>query len=484
MTIKEIENVSGIARANIRYYEQEGLISPRRLSNGYRDYSDEELAALEKIKLLRGVGVSIEDIRALQQGEDELSAVLSRRLRELEGEARALEDAKAVCRAIRGAGESYATLDAAKYIHALPEETDDPVIVIGPGMPQYPPCPWRRYLARSADILLYRLVFATINSFTFRGTGAGTNIVLTVCSLVLMLLLEPLLLRLFGTTLGKLLFGLQVTNNDGGRLNIGAGLQRTWYVFIFGIAFKVPIIEWIANWKSYRRCGEGQKLYWEDYSNVVPREMTVKHGVGIAAAATVWITVLLLGVFGGQLPPNRGDLTVAQFAENYNFIVELYDMNIRHMAENGQLYYNQDIDRNGKIANIGERGNIVYFAYSKPRLEFEYTLENGYITAITARGSLENAETVESCVNEQVAIAFAFGGARKSMGFMNNYRAFIESKLRYEPFLDRSFKVGGVLIERKVERQGYHDVGFLMAMDGADTKYSEVFTVSVLEEEG
>ena len=93
MTIKEIENLSGIPRANIRYYEQEGLIAPKCLPNGYRAYSAEELEALEKIKLLRGVGVSLEDIRALQNGEDELSSVLSRRLRELEGEAKALEEA-------------------------------------------------------------------------------------------------------------------------------------------------------------------------------------------------------------------------------------------------------------------------------------------------------------------------------------------------------------------------------------------------------
>lgn len=480
MTIKEIESMSGIPRATIRYYEQEGLINPRRMSNGYRAYSADELAVLDKIKLLRGVGVSIEDIRALQSGADELSSVLSRRLRELESEAKALEEAKSVCKAMRGAGESYATLDASKYINALPEESD-PVIVIGPGMPHYPPCPWRRYLARGADMLLYRTIFATIIAFTLHETGTGINILLTVCSLITMLLLEPLLLRIFGTTFGKLLFGLRVTNNDGGRLAYGDGLHRTWYVFIYGIGFSIPIFTWIMNWKSYKRCDEGLKLYWEDYSNVVPRDMGGRHAAGIAASVVLWIMVVVLTVFGSQLPPNRGELTVAQFAENYNFMVELYDMNMRHLDENGQLYHNPDIDRNDAIASIGESGNIIYSAYKKPRLEFEYTLENGYITAITARGGLKGAEMVESCVNEQVVVAFAFGGARKSMGFMNNYRAFIESKLRYGPFDDRSFKVGGVLIERDVEYRGYHDVGFLIAKDGMETEYSEIFRISVIE---
>ncbi len=34
MTIKEIESLSGMTRANIRFYETEGLLSPARSANG------------------------------------------------------------------------------------------------------------------------------------------------------------------------------------------------------------------------------------------------------------------------------------------------------------------------------------------------------------------------------------------------------------------------------------------------------------------
>ena len=43
MTIKEIETLSGLPRANIRYYESEGLISPKRAENGYREYSQADV---------------------------------------------------------------------------------------------------------------------------------------------------------------------------------------------------------------------------------------------------------------------------------------------------------------------------------------------------------------------------------------------------------------------------------------------------------
>ena len=46
MTIKEIEELSGMTRANIRFYEKEGLIKPQRDSNGYRNYSRDDLNIL------------------------------------------------------------------------------------------------------------------------------------------------------------------------------------------------------------------------------------------------------------------------------------------------------------------------------------------------------------------------------------------------------------------------------------------------------
>ena len=52
MNIKEIEERSGLTRANIRYYEQEGLIAPVRRENKYRDYSEEDLETLLRIALV------------------------------------------------------------------------------------------------------------------------------------------------------------------------------------------------------------------------------------------------------------------------------------------------------------------------------------------------------------------------------------------------------------------------------------------------
>ena len=76
MTSKEMEARSGVPRANIRYYEAEGLLAPARSGNGYRDYSEEDLRTLEKIKLLRKLSLEVGNISRLKAGELTLSQAL------------------------------------------------------------------------------------------------------------------------------------------------------------------------------------------------------------------------------------------------------------------------------------------------------------------------------------------------------------------------------------------------------------------------
>ena len=63
MTIKQLEQRLDIPRATIRFYEKENLISPKRNDNSYREYSEEDVATLKKIIVLRKIGLSVSDIK-------------------------------------------------------------------------------------------------------------------------------------------------------------------------------------------------------------------------------------------------------------------------------------------------------------------------------------------------------------------------------------------------------------------------------------
>jgi Cu(I)-responsive transcriptional regulator len=65
MNIGDVAKASGLPPKTIRYYEDIGLIAPHRGDNGYRAFSDKDLHLLAFIARARGLGFSIEDVRAL-----------------------------------------------------------------------------------------------------------------------------------------------------------------------------------------------------------------------------------------------------------------------------------------------------------------------------------------------------------------------------------------------------------------------------------
>ena len=65
MNISKIAQKSGLPAKTIRYYEEIGLISPDRLQNGYRDYSENDGRKLQFLRRALSLGFSIEDCRVL-----------------------------------------------------------------------------------------------------------------------------------------------------------------------------------------------------------------------------------------------------------------------------------------------------------------------------------------------------------------------------------------------------------------------------------
>ena len=107
MQIRDLEYKSGLDRATIRYYEKEGLIRPERHDNGYREYSQEHLSLLLKIKLLRQLGFSLEIIKELQKGTGDFDVFLKNQIELLESKIQQTERSKAVCMQIRNDKATY-----------------------------------------------------------------------------------------------------------------------------------------------------------------------------------------------------------------------------------------------------------------------------------------------------------------------------------------------------------------------------------------
>lgn len=116
MKIKELENTLGITRANIRFYEREGLLTPVRSENGYREYSAEDVERLRTIILFRKLGVSVADIRSLFDGELELHEAVENSISSLREQIEALNGALSVCQELEKDEHSFAELDTLYYL--------------------------------------------------------------------------------------------------------------------------------------------------------------------------------------------------------------------------------------------------------------------------------------------------------------------------------------------------------------------------------
>lgn len=84
MKIGAVERITGISAQTIRYYESKGLLAANRQENGYREYDEEAVLSLQKIRFLREVGISLTDIRLWKDRVVSTEELLRKRMRELD----------------------------------------------------------------------------------------------------------------------------------------------------------------------------------------------------------------------------------------------------------------------------------------------------------------------------------------------------------------------------------------------------------------
>ena len=92
-SIQQIARLAGTTSRTLRHYGDIGLLEPTRIGgNGYRYYDDAALVRLQRILLLRQLGLGLPTIGQVLDGERDDSAALHAHLRWLRSEQRRLAD--------------------------------------------------------------------------------------------------------------------------------------------------------------------------------------------------------------------------------------------------------------------------------------------------------------------------------------------------------------------------------------------------------
>ena len=476
MTVKELEQALGMSRANIRFYEKEGLLSPLRLENGYRDYTPDDLETLRKIKLLRQLQVPVEDIRALQQGGKELTALLAAQEEDLRRRASDLEAARTLCRRMEADQVSYRDLDAVRYLEEMERLERGGARFQSVEADALPTVshPWRRFFARSLDFGLCRLLLNAVLALGFRfqaGDGLLWTLLMSYLTWAVQFVLEPLLLSTWGYTPGKWVLGLTVRNAEGGKLSFSQAAARLAGVFCRGEGYGIPLYNLYRNYKCYRACDAGEPLPWEEEQAYTIRDLRALRCLGLAAA---YGAVMGLGVLVGLyllVPPVRGPLTVAGFARNYN------DVYGRYFGE-----ASDQLDVSGTWQENGAENAIVFdWTGGGSPPAFDYTLSDGVLTAVSFQ---ERApELPFGSGSRPAATVLALLCARSEVGLFNWRRAAMEALEQMGPaHEDYSFTCYGLTVTNQADYTGYETVGdYLWPVEGETQTFRQTFSVTLAE---
>ena len=119
MKIKQVEELVGITSKNIRFYESQGLLIPERAENGYREYRQKNIDTLKKIKLLRKLGVSVDEIKSVLSEETALEECLERHIDILEKERENLSNMQNLTSAILEKRCTVNTLETDEWLEEM-----------------------------------------------------------------------------------------------------------------------------------------------------------------------------------------------------------------------------------------------------------------------------------------------------------------------------------------------------------------------------
>lgn len=435
MLIQELERLSGLERPTIRYYEKEGLIKPERCENGYRSYSEEDVQTLIRIKLMRQLGLPIGKIKDLQAGDANFLALIDAQIKTLTTQIDRDIRAKTVCTAMLNDGVEYTTLDASYYMQMFENalETNKPISSFQENTPAQIH-PWRRFFARMFDYYFVGVVLQFLLVVIFRIRPVLTNnrvisLLLPIIFSGLFVPIEALLVHLWGVTPGKWIFGIRIERIEGGLLSLSDSMERAKQVYISGVGLRIPLISAITmlrcfciltgrsfwRWAKYDSISPPYDMDW-DYNNEIHYDNRGgKRCIVAVCVIAVALTISVITVSDSVKPRFRGsDLTIAEFAENYNSTSAILS---------GDSVENRTNRLEPDGAWYESRENIVYLYLGgvpvNENPNFIYETDGSYIRSITFEQQWTSVQILNPFDNKCTTAAITMLAAQKGISIFD-----------------------------------------------------------------
>ena len=280
------------------------------------------------------------------------------------------------------------------------------------------------------------------------------------------------MLHLWGTTPGKALLGLRITGRDGENLTYSEGFTRHLMLLWHGCGLFIPVWSWIQMFRTARRCWSDEPQPWDEgtaYEAVPFRPL--RHAGAMALAAALVLVCAETANSCSQLPPNRGPLTVAEFAENYNRQAAYIDRSPTWVLEETGGWKRAPDPPGVTVTHTG--------ASWRRDHGLQYTLEDGAVRAVTWERSLENTEEwISLPVGDIVTAATALAWSREDTPLWTGARKGLINDLTEQDWSeDFTLRSSGGVITWEVESRNFYldgDTGLAFPVD--DGKIDNFFS--------
>ncbi len=164
------------------------------------------------------------------------------------------------------------------------EETAEATIIHAP----QPLHPVQRFFARFFDIFVYRLIIAWIQLLSGINPLLPPDTPMAGVMLVLpYVIIDAIMMHIWGTTPGKTLLGIRVTTAEGNKLSIGASLLRSLRVWILG--FGMFFIWFISLPISFLIAKKFGKFVWD-----VPKNYQISAKPLVTSRVVIYVFILLI----------------------------------------------------------------------------------------------------------------------------------------------------------------------------------------------
>ena len=228
-----------------------------------------------------------------------------------------------------------------------------------------------------------------------------------------------------------MLAGLGVTKDTGERISFAGAVKRSFLLLVVGLGLLIPPVTIAATTIAYLKARKQKKLIWEKGNRTYAHSITALRCmwstllvVAIAAVFCIPIAVNLL-----TLVPHTGDITPAEFAEDYDAIQVKYLKSVSDAArEYDPAFYDE---------------NKLYNADGFRYITDDAGIVKGFI--YTSIAVYDDKYTTEERDLVIIGIASLISSDRSNRG---TYNVSLESFTRiFEfPFQDHDITAGGVRV--------------------------------------